>query len=144
MARLCDPALLGAVTVKSQAPFAWPGNQPPRLHPAVAGMVNSVGLQGRGIDHWVTHDLPALRARGARVIASLWGHVVDDYRIAAAALERAREEIVAIELNLSCPNTDRGGQMFATAPEATAEVVAAVTATGNRPPRPGQADARYP
>ena len=80
VARLCDPALLGAVTAKSQAPFPWAGNPPPRLHPAVGGMVNAVGLQGRGVAAWVADDLPALRARGARVIASLWGHTVDDYR----------------------------------------------------------------
>ena len=70
VARVCDPSRLGAVTVKSQAPFAWAGNPPPRLHPAAAGMVNAVGLQGHGVAHWVAHDLPALQARGAKVIAS--------------------------------------------------------------------------
>ncbi|MGH7291833.1 MAG: dihydroorotate dehydrogenase, partial [Myxococcota bacterium] len=45
VASLCDPSRLGAVTAKSQAPFAWPGNPSPRLHPAACGMVNAVGLQ---------------------------------------------------------------------------------------------------
>ena len=88
VARLCDPARLGAVTSKSQAPFAWGGNPPPRLHPATAGMVNAVGLQGHGVEHWVQHDLPPLRGRGARVIASLWGHTVDDFRDAASCSDR--------------------------------------------------------
>ncbi|HEY8217242.1 MAG TPA: dihydroorotate dehydrogenase [Acidimicrobiia bacterium] len=128
VARLCDPALLGAVTAKSQAPYPWAGNAPPRLHPAVAGMVNAVGLQGRGVEAWLAHDLPALRARGARVIASLWGHTVDDYRDGATLLAGARADLVAIELNLSCPNTAQGGEMFANAPASAAQVVAAVAA----------------
>lgn len=104
VAALCDPSRLGAVTSKSQAVFAWPGNPAPRLHPAAAGMVNAVGLQGRGIAHWIEHDLPALRARGARVIASIWGHSVEDYAAAAAALRAASDQLVALEVNLSCPN----------------------------------------
>jgi dihydroorotate dehydrogenase (NAD+) catalytic subunit len=126
VARLCDPTALGAVTAKSQAPFPWAGNPPPRLHPAVAGMVNAVGLQGRGVAAWVADDLPALRRRGARVIASLWGHTVDDYRAGASLLAPAADELTAVELNLSCPNTAHGGEMFANEPDASAEVVRAV------------------
>src|SRR5436853_6455382 len=73
LAALCDPSRLGAVTAKSQAAYEWEGNPPPRLHPSAAGMVNAVGLQGHGMAAWVEHDLPALTARGARVIASVWG-----------------------------------------------------------------------
>jgi dihydroorotate dehydrogenase (NAD+) catalytic subunit len=134
LGRLCDPARLGAVTAKSQAPFAWAGSPPPRLHPAVAGMVNAVGLQGRGVAHWVAHDLTPLRARGARVIASLWGHTVDDYRAGIGLLAPAIAELTAVELNLSCPNTTRGGEMFATSPTAAAEVVAAVVSEGIQVP----------
>ena len=104
VARLCDPSRLGAVTAKSQAPFPWPGNPAPRLHPSACGMVNAVGLQGLGIDHWVEHDLPALCASGARVIASIWGHTVDDYAAAARRLASVADQLVAIEVNLSCPN----------------------------------------
>ena len=130
LAHLCDPARLGAVTVKSQAPFPWAGNPPPRLHPAIGGMVNAVGLQGHGVAHWVAHDLPPLRARGARVIASLWGHTIDDYRTGAALLAPAVGELTAVELNLSCPNTAMGGEMFATSAHAASEVVTVVVASG--------------
>jgi dihydroorotate dehydrogenase (NAD+) catalytic subunit len=137
VAALCDPARLGAVTAKSQAPFEWPGNPPPRLHPAAAGMVNAVGLQGKGVEHWVEHELPALRAYGARVIASVWGHTVDDYARAAELLAPAARQLVAIEVNLSCPNLHPGGGhpadgdgggavMFAQDPSATTAAVAAV------------------
>jgi dihydroorotate dehydrogenase (NAD+) catalytic subunit len=130
VARLCDPSRLGAVTSKSQAPFEWAGNPPPRLHPATAGMVNAVGLQGHGVAHWVAHDLPALRARGARVIASIWGHTIDDYRTGAELLRPAASELVAVEINLSCPNTAAGGHMFATHAGDTKAVVEGVRAAG--------------
>lgn len=130
VARVCDPSALGAITAKSQAPFEWPGNPPPRLHPTASGMVNAVGLQGAGIDHWVVHDLPALRARGARVIASVWGHEVDDYARAATALGPAISELVAVELNLSCPNLHHGDEMFAHDAAATAAAVGAFAGEG--------------
>jgi dihydroorotate dehydrogenase (NAD+) catalytic subunit len=104
VARLCPPDRLGAVTAKSQAPFAWPGNPAPRLHMTPAGMLNAVGLQGHGIEHWIDADLPALRALGARVIASVWGHDVDDFGLAAKSLRRAVADLVAVEVNVSCPN----------------------------------------
>ena len=126
VATLCDPSRLGAVTAKSQAPFAWDGNPPPRLHPAACGMVNAVGLQGQGVEHWIAHELPPLRALGARVIASVWGHDVDDYARAAAFLAGAAKEIVAVEVNLSCPNLHGGDEMFAHDPVATGEAVRAV------------------
>ena len=126
LAGVCDPARLGAVTVKSQAVFAWPGNPPPRLHPTVGGMMNAVGLQGRGVEHWLEHDLDPLLAAGARVVASIWGHSVDDYVAAARLVGPARDRLVAIELNLSCPNQQAGAAMFAHDARSTGEVVAAV------------------
>jgi dihydroorotate dehydrogenase (NAD+) catalytic subunit len=130
LARLCPPAALGAVTAKSQAPFAWPGSPPPRLHPAAAGMVNAVGLQGQGIDHWIEHDLPALRAHGARVIASIWGHSVADYRKAAELLVPVEGALAGVEVNLSCPNLDHGAAMFAFDAGDTAAVLWAVREAG--------------
>src|SRR5687767_385244 len=126
LAALCDPSRLGAVTAKSQAPFAWAGNPAPRLHPSACGMVNAVGLQSPGIDHWLAHDLPALRSEGATVIASIWGHSVDDYQRAATTVSSAGSEVSALEVNLSCPNLDASEQMFSHDGEATARVIDAV------------------
>jgi len=125
VAKLCDPALLGAVTTKSQAPFAWAGNPAPRLHPSASGMVNAVGLQGPGVDRWLAEDLPALVARGARVIASVWGHETDDFVKAAGAVASA-DGVVAIEINLSCPNLHHHGELLAHDPDDTATTVRAV------------------
>lgn len=126
LADLCDPAALGAVTVKSQAAFDWPGNPPPRLLPAVGGMLNAVGLQGRGAAHWLEHDLDPLLARGARVIASVWGHSVEDYVDAARLVAAAGDRITALEVNLSCPNQRAGEAIFAHDARLTGEVVGAV------------------
>ncbi len=130
VAHLCDPARLGAVTAKSQAPFAWAGNPAPRLHAAASGMVNAVGLQGNGVDHWIANDLPALRSLGAQVIASVWGHSVADFALASEALVSVEDELCALEINLSCPNLHGGDTMFAHDPDATREVIAAIVGTG--------------
>jgi dihydroorotate dehydrogenase (NAD+) catalytic subunit len=126
VAHLCPPAGLGAVTVKSLAPFAWDGNPPPRLHMTPAGMINAVGLQGPGIEHWVAHELPELHATGARVIASIWGRSVADYARAAEMLQPARGLIVAVEINASCPNVEDRSHVFAHSCESVAAVTRAV------------------
>ena len=129
--RLVDPARLGAVTVKSLAAFEWRGNPAPRLHSAAGGgMLNSVGLQGPGVEAWIADELPALRAASVPVIVSLWGRSVDDFARAAALLAPAAESCAAIELNVSCPNVEDASRMFAHSPEATHAVVAAVRAAG--------------
>lgn len=134
VARLGDPAALGAVTAKSLSPFPWEGNPAPRVVEATAGMLNSVGLQNPGVDAWVEHDLPPLLARGARVIASIWGRSVDDFAKAAAALAPAAERLVALEVNVSCPNLEDRGQMFAHHPDTTAAAIgAAVAEIGDLP-----------
>ncbi|HKY77798.1 MAG TPA: dihydroorotate dehydrogenase [Acidimicrobiia bacterium] len=126
VARLGDPSKLGAVTAKSLSPFPWEGNPAPRVWEATAGMLNSVGLQNPGVEAWLEHDLPPLLARGARVIVSIWGRSVDDYAKAAAALAPALAQLTALEVNVSCPNLEARGQMFAAHPEATAAALGAV------------------
>ncbi len=121
---------LGAVVVKSLSADPWPGNPAPRVHATPAGMLNSVGLQGPGAAAWLVDDLPGLLATGARVVASIWGRSVDDYRRAADVLAEAPAQVVAVEVNLSCPNTEAGRDLFAHDPEATAEVMAATAGCG--------------
>lgn len=131
LAPYVDLARLGAVVVKSLAPYPWPGNPAPRVHAVTAGMLNSVGLQGPGLPAWLEGELPALLATGARVVASIWGRTVDDYAEAAALLAAAPPGVVAVEVNLSCPNL-HGKGMFAQSADATREVLA-VTAAARRP-----------
>jgi dihydroorotate dehydrogenase (NAD+) catalytic subunit len=125
-----DLADLGAHVVKSLAAFAWEGNPAPRLHPAGAGMINAVGLQGPGVEAWLRDDLPSLSATGARIVVSIWGRSVDDYRRAAAMLAEAPAEVVAVEVNLSCPNLEGRRGIFAHDPDLSGEVIAAVDGCG--------------
>jgi dihydroorotate dehydrogenase (NAD+) catalytic subunit len=129
VAKLGEPARLGAVTAKSISPEAWAGKPPPRLHMTASGMVNAVGLQGPGVAAWLAHDLPALRATGARVIASVWGHTVADFARATEMLAGA--DVIAIEVNASCPNLHES--IFSHDPVATREVVAAVVGATSLP-----------
>lgn len=134
VARVCDPSRLGAVTVKSLSPYAWPGNPPPRLRTTASGMLNSVGLEGPGVEHWVGHELPLLLARDARVIASLWGRTVDDFALAAKQLGPALDDLLAVEVNVSCPNVEDRARMFAHSTDATrAAIGAVVTEVGDTP-----------
>jgi dihydroorotate dehydrogenase (NAD+) catalytic subunit len=138
LARSFDLAEIGAVVVKSLAAFEWAGNAAPRLHPTTAGMINAVGLQGPGVPYWLDHVLPDLLATGATVVASIWGRSVDEYREAARQLAAAPGGVVAVEVNLSCPNLHAPGgdvrdAMFAHHPDQAAAVVAAVVAEAGRP-----------
>jgi dihydroorotate dehydrogenase (NAD+) catalytic subunit len=123
-------AELGAVVVKSLAAFEWAGNPSPRVHPAGTGMINAVGLQGPGVEHWLAEDLPALLATGARVVASIWGRTVDEYRRAAEQLAAAPDGVVAVEINLSCPNLEGRRGIFAHDAELSAAVISATAAVG--------------
>jgi dihydroorotate dehydrogenase (NAD+) catalytic subunit len=133
LAPYLDLGSLGAVVVKSLAAFAWAGNPPPRLHPTPAGMLNAVGLHGPGVAAWLRDDLPALLRTGARVVASIWGRTVEEYRAAAELLARAPAEVVAVEVNLSCPNLEDRRHMFSHSAAATRAAVEATA--GCRRPR---------
>lgn len=126
-------ARLGAVVVKSLAAEPWAGNAAPRLHEAGDGMLNSVGLQGPGVEAWLARDVPGLQRARARIVASIWGRTVEQFEKAAQQLTSAPADIVAIEINLSCPNLDGGAHLFAQDPDDTARATAAVVAAQDRP-----------
>jgi dihydroorotate dehydrogenase (NAD+) catalytic subunit len=131
LARYFDLSSLGAVVVKSLSAEPWAGNPAPRLHETAAGLLNSVGLQNPGVEAWLEHELPALEATGARVVASVWGFTVEAYEKAAAMLAEANPAtVVAVEVNVSCPNVEDRRRMFAHSATATADVIAATAAAG--------------
>jgi dihydroorotate dehydrogenase (NAD+) catalytic subunit len=121
---------IGAVVVKSLACYPWAGNPSPRVCPVPGGMLNSVGLQGPGVEAWLADELPALKAAGANVVVSIWGRRVEDYAAAASLLSSAPACVVAVEVNVSCPNLEDRSRMFAHSPSATGEAVSASAACG--------------
>ena len=130
LARYQRLAELGAVVVKSMKAEAWDGNPAPRVHPTPAGMINSVGLQGSGVAHWLDNELPDLIATGSTVVASIWGNSVAEFAAAADALADSPHQVVAVEVNVSCPNLEDRSRMFAHSAEATAAAVAATAGCG--------------
>lgn len=130
LASYLDLADLGAVVTKSLATFEWPGNPAPRIHPTAQGMLNAVGLQGPGVQYWLDHVVEDLAATGATIVASIWGRSVDDYAQAAALLAAAPASVVAVEVNLSCPNLEGRGSIFAHDAALSAEVVEATASCG--------------
>jgi dihydroorotate dehydrogenase (NAD+) catalytic subunit len=130
LARYFDLSQLGAVVVKSLSASPWSGNPPPRVHETPGGMLNSVGLQGPGVEAWLEDELPALAACTPRVVASIWGFTVEDYEKAAAMLASAPAEVIAVEVNLSCPNVEDRRHMFAHSPTAAGEALSAASVCG--------------
>ena len=125
--QVIDVAAYGAVTLKSVTREPRLGNAMPRLFSTPSGMLNAIGLQGPGIDHFVTHEAPKLAAIPTAIIASIAGFSVDEFADVAARMDGI-PGIVAIELDVSCPNVDAEGECFAESPRATAAVVQAVKA----------------
>ena len=134
--RYVDLSSLGAFVVKSLAPFEWAGNASPRLSPTAGGMLNAVGLQGPGIEYWISHDLPKLLDVGANIVVSIWGFGVDDYAKAAQMLRPVAKHLSALEINLSCPNTKSATDgsarhaIFAHEPQLVEEMVKASNIDG--------------
>lgn len=127
-----DLGALGGICTKglSLAPHA--GNEPPRICETPAGMLNAIGLQNVGIEAFVSEKLPRLRELGATVIANVWGDLEEDYVRVVEALEGV-EGLAAVELNISCPNVERGGMLFGNSPALTASLVARVRGATRRP-----------
>ena len=125
---------LGAVVVKGVAVFESHGNPTPRVAEVASGMLNAIGLQGPGIDKFISHPdyLPFLKSAGTPVIVNIWGKTVEQYAEVAERLD-AEDGIAALEINISCPNVKEGGVAFGTNLKLAAEVVGAVRAVTKLP-----------
>jgi dihydroorotate dehydrogenase (NAD+) catalytic subunit len=123
-----DLGELGAIVTKSLAVFPFDGNPSPRLATSGAHMVNAVGLAGPGVAAWRSQHLPALQRRHATVVGSIWGRTTEEFAQAAEAMRGA--DVVALEVNASCPNLESRREIFAHSPSATADLVAAAKAAG--------------
>jgi len=120
-----DLSRLGGIVCKSLSLKPREGNAPSRLAETPAGMLNSIGLQNVGVEAFIREKLPALRAYETAVVASIFGHTIEEFGELAARLE-GQEGLAALELNISCPNTDQGGVEFGVDPDSTRKVTAAV------------------
>ena len=118
-------AELDAFVTKTITPEPREGNLPVRIAETESGMLNSIGLQGPGIEALLAHTLPALAKQGLRVWVSVGGFSVEDYASICERLE-GRADVEVIELNLSCPNVED-------APESSAQIVAGFRSRTSKP-----------
>lgn len=125
LAPFMDLSRLGGIVCKSISLRPRDGNVPPRLAETPAGMLNSIGLQNVGVEAFLREKLPPLRRHGIAVIASIFGETAGEFGELAARLD-GRPGLSALELNISCPNTETGGVQFGVDPGATRRVTEAV------------------
>jgi dihydroorotate dehydrogenase (NAD+) catalytic subunit len=116
---------IGAIVTKSIMTKARTGRATPRMAETPSGMLNSIGLQGPGIDVFLENDIPWLVANSAKIIVSIAGETVDEYGVLARRL-RAVSGISAVEVNISCPNVENRGQVFACHPDTATAVIESV------------------
>jgi dihydroorotate dehydrogenase (NAD+) catalytic subunit len=113
---------IGAVVTKSIMLKPRAGRPTPRMAETPSGMLNSIGLQGPGIDAFLADDVPWLAAQGARIVVSIAGETAEEYGVLARKL-RGVSGISAVEVNISCPNVENRGLVFACDPNSATEVV---------------------
>ena len=118
---------LGGIIVKGVSHEPWTGNKPPRIAETHSGMLNSIGLQNPGAKAFIEKDLPFLRKYDTKVVVNLCGHTIEEYEAVAKDFQGV-SGIALFELNISCPNIDKGGMAFGTDASLVAQVVSAVKA----------------
>lgn len=128
LAQFIDLREIGAVVTKSVMSKPRHGRATPRMAETPSGMINSIGLQGPGIDDFLAHDLPWLVDQKARVIVSIAGETVEEYATLARKV-RSAPGISALEVNISCPNVENRGLVFACDPDASRRVIDGVRKT---------------
>jgi dihydroorotate dehydrogenase (NAD+) catalytic subunit len=125
LAAFQDVAQIGAVVTKSVMQAPRSGRPTPRMAETPSGMLNSIGLQGPGIESFCENDLPWLREAGATAVVSIAGGSVQEFADLAERLAQ-EDDVAALEVNISCPNVANRGLVFACDPGASREVLAAV------------------
>ena len=108
------------------------GNPPPRIVETPCGMLNAIGLANIGLETFLKEKLPWLQKLDTAVIVNIYGHSIDEYGALAAGLKGV-QGISAIEVNISCPNVERGGMAFGTDPDVSARVTEQVLKNIDKP-----------
>ena len=126
-----DLRLLGGISGKGLTLNGQPGNRGERLHETPSGLMNSIGLQNPGVDHFIQHELPVMKSLGTSAWANLGGHSVEEYCEGAERLSAT--DVDFIELNISCPNVKLGGLAYGVHCADASAVVSAVRAHCTKP-----------
>jgi len=125
LSQFFDLRELGAIVTKSIMTKPRSGRATPRMAETPSGMLNSIGLQGPGIDQFIENDIPWLLDRGVDVVVSIAGESVEEYAVLARKL-RSIQGLKGIEVNISCPNVENRGLVFACSPVTAKGAIEAV------------------
>lgn len=131
-AHLVDLNRLGGIVVKGLSREPMAGAPAPRMCETPSGMLNAIGLQNVGVRAFVAEKLPELRGYSTPIIANVFGYTMSDYVEVIRVLEDT-EGLAAYELNISCPNVEKGGAEYSTDPALTGQAVGAARAVAKRP-----------
>ena len=129
-----DLSKLGGVIVKSMTLVPWRGKPTPRMCETPSGMLNAIGIQNKGVDHFLAEDLPWLVKKHATVVASIAGNTVEEFIKVADKLRTGGRGVAAVEVNISCPNLEDRNNMFAHSEDSAAAVVSGVKGALARTP----------
>lgn len=113
---------LGGIIVKGLSAKPSPGNSPPRIVETASGMLNAIGLQNIGVEAFIKEKIPLLKKFNTKIIANFFGDTQEEYVRTAERLSNV-SEIAGLEMNISCPNVEKGGLAFGTDPKITEELV---------------------
>jgi dihydroorotate dehydrogenase (NAD+) catalytic subunit len=130
--RFADLRRIGGICVKGTSARPIDGNLPPRLFPTSSGMLNSIGLENVGVDAFIRDKMPFLRKAGCAVFVNVFGFTSDEYAEVVDKLNTC-VGIAAYELNISCPNTERGGLIFGQNPVLTEQLTRLLKDRSTRP-----------
>jgi dihydroorotate dehydrogenase (NAD+) catalytic subunit len=129
-----DISKLGGIIVKSMTAIPWKGKPTPRMCETPSGMLNAIGIQNKGVDHFLAEDLPWLLKKKATVVASIAGNTVDEFVKVADKLRTGGRGIAAVEVNISCPNLEDRNNMFSHSAASASAVVREVKGALKRIP----------
>lgn len=122
MDELYDIGVLGAVVVKSISLYPMEGNPQPRICEVPCGMINSIGLQNIGVERFLKEKMPHLKGFSVPIIVSIFGKTINEYVEVAKRLGEV-DGISALEVNISCPNIEKGGIHFGNDPVTASELI---------------------
>lgn len=131
-AQLYDLSLLGGIAIKSVSAAPRAGNPTPRVADTPMGMLNAIGLQNKGVDYVMEHELPFLAQYDTKVLCNVAGSAEEDYVKVIEALNDD-PRVHAFELNISCPNVKHGGMGLGTDPELAAHITQMCKAVSRKP-----------
>lgn len=126
-----DISRLGGIAVKGLTLEPREGNPAPRIAETYGGILNSVGLQNPGVEHYIEKDLPELKKEDTIIIANIAGNTIEDYCKMAEKISNTDTDM--IELNISCPNVKAGGLAFGACPKSVEEITRAVKSYCSKP-----------